>query len=53
MKINLCWKVVKETLLIFVLFPLRHSKGNLRTSTYIFYKSTAPANIIAAVFLTF
>ena len=35
------------------LFLLRHSKVNLRTSTYIFYKSTAPANINFAAFGTF
>ena len=37
----------------FFLFLLRHSKVNLRTSTYIFYKSTAPANINSAAFSTF
>ena len=34
-------------------FLLRHSKVNLRTSTYIFHKSTAPANIYSAAFGTF
>ena len=34
-------------------FFLRHSRVNLRTSTYILYKSTAPAKIKSAAFSTF
>ena len=37
----------------FFWFLLRHSKVNLRTLTYIFYKSKAPANINSAAFSTF
>ena len=34
----------------FLKFFLRHSKVNIQTSTYIFYKSTAPTNINSAAF---
>ena len=49
---NYVWKDVKETFLFF-LFLLWHSKVNLQTSTCIFYKSTASANINSAAFDTF
>ena len=46
------WKDLKETFLIFFIFSAA-GKVNLQTSTYIFYKSTAPANINSAAFGTF
>ena len=42
-----------NTLKNFFSFLLRQSKVNLRTLTYIFYKSTAPTNINSAAFGTF
>ena len=38
--------------LFFLFFFLRENKVNLRTSTYIFHKSTAPANKKSAAFGT-
>ena len=45
-------RTLKKLFLIF-LFRLWHSKVNLRTSTYVFSKFTAPANINSAAFGTF
>ena len=54
-KLKIClayvWKNVKKTFLIFLIFSAAW-KVNLRTSIYIFYKSTAPANINYAAFGT-
>ena len=46
------WKEVRETFLSLFFFYLRHSKFDLQTSTYIFYKYTAPAKIKSAAFVT-
>ena len=43
----------KLEVLMFFKYLLRHRKVNLRTSTYIFYKSTTPASINSAAFGTF
>ena len=42
MKVSLCLEGLKKT---FFFFFLRQNKVNLRTSTYVFHKSTASANI--------
>ena len=54
MKVSLCLEGrLRNFKKKFFYFILRHSKVNLRTSTHIFYKSTAPANINSAAFGTF
>ena len=53
MKICLSLKRCQRKFFDIFLFLLRHNKVNLTTLTYIFYKSTAPANNNSAAFGTF
>ena len=54
LEMNICLlrKLLRKLFFIFVSFFQRHSKVNLRTLTYIFYKSKAPEKTKSMAFST-